>query len=294
MLQYVRFGPVVCKLQDFFNHPYWNLCQWKLDSYVIQEPEFHEDVIIEKCENEDTLLTGKEKILEEENSVFFQKRILKKEDKSTIWQMVYRKNQSLVLRFQVNAQWSHIRLLVDHTESAGQVAFEYMSNMISYTLLKKSVLTFHGVLMECEGKGIIISAPSGTGKTTHARLWRDYCNSIIINGDKASCYKKNGVWMGFGIPWSGTSGESINRNVLIKALVVLERGNENKAETLGLFSGFQKAYSNLQCPVWDREMYKLALEYLDEFLIEIPVIRLICRPDREAVEVLKKELEKIW
>ena len=64
----------------------------------------------------------------------------------------------------------------------------------------------HGVLMEWQGKGIILTASSGTGKTTHARLWREYENALIINGDRVLIRKEEGQWYAFGTPWSGSSG----------------------------------------------------------------------------------------
>ncbi|MGN0204726.1 MAG: hypothetical protein ACI4BB_09290 [Coprococcus sp.] len=173
------------------------------------------------------------------------------------------------------------------------MAFEYLGHIIPHVLLKHDILTFHGVLMEYEGQGIIISAPSGTGKTTHARLWRDYKNALIINGDRATCRKVDGIWTGFGLPWSGTSGEQINRSVPLKALVVLERGEANEACRMAGLEAFGAVLPHVQCPVWDKELVGKAMELTDDFLREVPVIRLRCRPDVESVEVLRNILGEI-
>ncbi len=44
----------------------------------------------------------------------------------------------------------------------------------------------HASLISFDGKGYAFSAPSGYGKSTHARLWRGYFGSrvLILNGDK--------------------------------------------------------------------------------------------------------------
>ena len=160
-------------------------------------------------------------------------------------------------------------------------------------LLKHQMLTFHGVLMEHNGCGIIISAPSGTGKTTHARMWRDSRNALIINGDRATCQNINGVWTGFGLPWSGTSGEQINRSVPITAIVVLEQGETNQARQItSPLEAFMMLLPHVQYPSWDKEMTSKAMDLLEDFLKEIPVIRLSCLPDLEAVDVLEKAIEQ--
>ncbi|MBQ9545440.1 MAG: hypothetical protein IJV00_09980, partial [Clostridia bacterium] len=45
---------------------------------------------------------------------------------------------------------------------------------------------FHGACVSFEKGGYLFTAPSGTGKTTHIRLWRNYLggNVDIVNGDK--------------------------------------------------------------------------------------------------------------
>ena len=158
-------------------------------------------------------------------------------------------------------------------------------------MISQKVITFHGVLMEYNGNGIILSAPSGTGKTTHARLWRDYLGALIINGDNACCFKKAGQWTGFGIPWCGTSGENINREVPLKAIVVLQQGTENQVRRLSGYEAFSEVLPMLHCPVWHQEIAGLALDGMDEILRDIPVYLLVCRPDQDSVEMLKKALE---
>ncbi|MCI5648538.1 MAG: hypothetical protein MR332_03755 [Fusicatenibacter sp.] len=147
--------------------------------------------------------------------------------------------------------------------------------------------------MEHHDRGIIISAPSGTGKTTHARLWRDSKHALIINGDRAACQKIDGIWTGFGLPWSGTSGEQINRNVPITALVVLERGEQNQTERITSLEAFGAILPHVLCPTWDAELTGKAMELVDDFLRQIPVIRLRCRADLESVKILYQALEDL-
>ena len=214
-------------------------------------------------------------------------------DGSTLWCYVQRKNQKIIVAYHVISERRKIILLQDSSNTSGELAFEYLGQIVPSFFLKFGIIMFHGVLMEFEGHGIIISAPSGTGKTTHARLWRDNRHALIINGDRAVCRKLNGIWTGFGLPWSGTSGEQINRSVPIKAMVVLERSEENEAFLIEELEAFGAVLPNILCPTWDAELTGKAMDLLNDFLQEIPVIRLQCRPDLESVEVLSKVLEEL-
>lgn len=148
-------------------------------------------------------------------------------------------------------------------------------------------------LVEYRGYGVIISASSGVGKTTRARLWRDYKNALIINGDRAACQKTEGVWTGYGLPWSGTSGEQINRSIPLKALVVLERGGENEIRRMSLQESFGAVLPHLQCPTWDAGLVGQAMEQMDDFLQNVPILHLSSRPDTDAIDALCKALEEI-
>jgi hypothetical protein len=127
------------------------------------------------------------------------------------------------------------------------------------------------------------------GKTTHARLWRDHKNALILNGDRAACFHQQGQWFGFGTPWCGTSGEYLNRCVPLQAVVILQRGAENRvsaAEGMSLLS--HGVY-----PTWDCAATETMLSLLDRFLEQIPVLRLECTPDAAAVDVLYQALERL-
>ena len=160
-------------------------------------------------------------------------------------------------------------------------------------MLAHGLLTFHGVLMEYEGNGIIISAASGTGKTTHARLWRDLRRALIINGDRAVCAKTAEGWTGYGLPWSGTSGEQINRSVTIRALVVLRRGETNEAHRISALEAFHQVFAHVLYPSWDKALAEKMMDLLESFLRDVPIFLLSCRPDAESVDVLHDALAEV-
>lgn len=154
-------------------------------------------------------------------------------------------------------------------------------------------VTLHGVLLEDQGKGIVISAPSGIGKSTHAHFWQERYRALILNGDRVVCQKKDGKWIGYGTPWCGTSGEYINRDVEIKAVVSLERGGQNSVERIGVLETFMKMHSNLIVPPWDPQMANAGFALFEEMMPEVPFYALKCRPEEASAEILKREIDKL-
>lgn len=291
----IEFAGIAFSFVDFKVPCLFEQWKWKLDSYVKEKGALRRNaaVIVRSLDVFETITMDSFSLLQDESSGFFQRQVYQDESGEKVWQCIRRQGRQIYLQYIVSQDWSEITLAVDATQTAGQVAFEYLGQIMPGVLLKHYVLSFHGVLMEFNGQGIIISAASGTGKTTHARLWRDCKNALIINGDRATCKKVDGVWTGYGLPWSGTSGEQINRSVPMKALVVLERAEENSAEVIYGLEAFGALFPHVLYPSWDVELTGKAMELVDDFMKDIPVIRLKCRPDVESVEVLNRVLEEI-
>lgn len=270
---------------------FWDTWKWKIDPFIIKKDTDFYDVLID--------LTGTRidtvpvKLLKVEKVGFFSHNVYSTDNGDYVWQYERIKNGEVILKYLVSSDFTQIELLKDNSSTVGSLAFEYLGQILPVVLLKDYILNFHGVLMEYAGKGIIISASSGTGKTTHARMWRSKYHALIINGDRSVCQKIDNVWIGFGLPWSGTSGEQINRSVPINAMVILERGEENHVEILTGLEAFTGVLSNLQYPRWDKQSTCIAMDLVNNFLSEIPVIRLCCRPDEDAVDVLKVALESL-
>lgn len=271
----------------------WN---WKLDPYKIaaEIPKSNIDIYIDFSYSESEAGSQKrDSLLRMETSGFFQHQVWRLKNGSTLWRYVRKKSDKEYLSYIVNQDWNKILLITDQTETAGDLAFEYLGQIMPIPFLLHNAITFHGVLMEYNGKGIILSAFSGTGKTTHARLWRDSQNALIINGDRAVIRQEKGIWVGYGQPWAGTSGEQINRKIPIKAIVVLEQSASNQVNLITDIDAFGAILPHVQYPQWDLEITDLTMTLLNNFLSSVPVFRFGCRPDLESVYVLKDALEKM-
>ena len=205
-----RFPPLEC--------PFWS---WKLDPF--QTADSVPDITVSYC-------PGKVKSVG--TSVWRDdaagRQMYLQDDGTLLWQQTEPEQTKLLLQFGISQDWSRITLLADNSATVGMAAFESLTFLIYYAFLHRQVLTFHGAVVEADGKCFLLCADSGVGKTTHARLWRDHKNALILNGDRAACYQQGNRWFAFGTPWCGTSGEYLNRSAAVQAVVILERGKENR------------------------------------------------------------------
>lgn len=96
-------------------------------------------------------------------------------------------------------------------------------------LLPHGRLLLHGSAFAFDGEGVLFTAPSGTGKSTHARLWREVYRErvTVINDDKPLLTVRDGGVSVSGTPWDGKHRLSTNLTVPLRAIVLLGRGQEN-------------------------------------------------------------------
>ena len=99
-------------------------------------------------------------------------------------------------------------------------------------LLKRNILLFHGSTICVDGKAYLFTAKSGTGKSTHTRLWRQLLGdrAVMVNDDKPLMrITDEGVTV-YGTPWDGKHHLSMNMEAPLQAICILERGQENQIE----------------------------------------------------------------
>ena len=160
-------------------------------------------------------------------------------------------------------------------------------------LLQRSAVILHASYIDWDGSAILFAAPSGTGKSTQAELWEQYAGAEIINGDRALLRRRGSVWHAFGYPCCGSSMICQNRTLPLKAIVILEQAKENRVESLSASQKIRALVSGTEIYLWDTDEINQAFHLAEQISKEVPVIKLACRPDKNAVTVLKEYLEVI-
>lgn len=167
----------------------------------------------------------------------------------------------------------------------------FFSMLPEYLLAPKGRVILHSSFIESEGGGIVFSAPSGTGKSTQAELWRKYISQTeIINGDRSILACENGHVHAYGLPLCGSSGIALNKHCILRAAVILRQGAENRVRRIKRRDAFAKLLSECTVTVWDQERMSIVADVLKEIVETVPVYYFSCTPNRSAVGVLREAI----
>ena len=166
----------------------------------------------------------------------------------------------------------------------------YLESLALYRKLCEKMLDYDTFLMHCsavavDGKAYLFAAPSGTGKSTHTRLWREVFGerAVMINDDKPLIQVKEDAIYVCGTPWCGKHGLNSNQKAPIQGICILERGKENFAERISAVEGFSEVYKQTYHPREKRKMIK-TISLLKMMIERIPVYRMQCTISTQAVD----------
>ena len=146
-------------------------------------------------------------------------------------------------------------------------------------------LLMHGAVIEYDGGGYAFTAPSGTGKTTHIRLWRQYLGHQIgiINGDKPLMRITETETTVYGTPWSGKERWNRNCQAPLRALCLLERGTVDTIERVSPDEALEPLLHQFYLPHTGNGIDR-TLELVDRLIRTVPLYRLHCTMNESAVK----------
>ena len=157
----------------------------------------------------------------------------------------------------------------------------------------------HSSSVAYNGRGYLFSAPSGTGKSTHTKLWQKTFGpeAKVFNDDKTPLRCLDGVWYAYGAPWCGKDNININMCVPVAGICFLKQAPENRIRRLTPGEAATRIISQTIRKYKSVERLDLMLSYVDKISREIPVFELENRPEPEAAmlsyETMRRAAEEI-
>lgn len=172
---------------------------------------------------------------------------------------------------------------------------QYDPVFTSLFALERRMIQKHSLILHCayivyQGKAILFSAPSETGKSTQAALWEKYRESYTVNGDRALLRKIDGRWNACGWPVCGSSEICHPGDMPIYAIVMLRQGKVNVTERLSAVQAFTQLYTQITINQWNREFVQSAMEDIEDLIGNVPVWQLTCDISENAVRCLEEAL----
>ena len=174
--------------------------------------------------------------------------------------------------------------------SGSQSCFSHIA--LEELLLHWDRVILHASFVASPMGGLLFSGPSGIGKSTQADLWERYGTARLINGDRTILRPTGRGWLAYGSPYAGSSRCFVNERHPVRAIVTLEQGSACSLVRLPPAAAFQKLYAETTVNSWNTAFVEHVCSILTKLIAEVPVYRLVCTPDKTAVETLRAELLK--
>ena len=174
--------------------------------------------------------------------------------------------------------------------SAAALDSGYLEELAVYRKIAEKMpeygtVLFHGSCVAVDGAAYLFAARSGTGKSTHTRLWRELLGdrAVMVNDDKPLIHVSEDSAEIYGTPWDGKHRLSSNICVPLRAVCLLERAEENRIEPVGAREVYPVLVRQTYRPA-DPEALAETLKLIDRLVRSVKLYRLRCNMDISAAE----------
>lgn len=164
------------------------------------------------------------------------------------------------------------------------------SLMLLYTFRSApyGTLLLHASVVGYADGGYMFLGRSGTGKSTHSRLWlKNFADAYLLNDDNPVVRAEDGRVNVYGSPWSGKTPCYKNAVLPLRAAVRLSQAPHNRIERLSPVSSYASLLPSCSCMRWDSAAMSDLHAALEKIISSVPCWHLECLPDDDAAMVCR-------
>ena len=159
--------------------------------------------------------------------------------------------------------------------------------MFGLCIVPLGAIAIHSSVLVKDGGAVLCLGESGTGKSTHTRLWREHIEgTTLLNDDSPIIRLVDGVPTAFGSPWSGKTPCYRNLSYPIRGFIRLSQAPYNKIHRLSVLNAIGALLPS--CPpafAYDDSLQDSICDTLSDMISHVPVFHLECLPDAAAAEL---------
>ena len=163
--------------------------------------------------------------------------------------------------------------------------------MYAFRTAGLDTLEIHASCTVCQGRGFLFLGKSGTGKSTHSRLWlKNIEGAWLLNDDNPVIRIVDGIPRVYGTPWSGKTPCYVNDDYPVGAVVRINRAPHDAIHRMSLVEGFASLYSSSSGLRALKPIADGLFNTVSSVVQKVPCYLLDCLPDDEAARVCSKEV----
>lgn len=236
-----------------------------------------------------------EKILLSDTSIVWGDRFRFEESAQTYITSVQNERKDTVWKMYSQKDFQHSVIYAAEKERYTSSILSWLI-MVAYgqAILSHKTILFHASVVEHGGHGFAFLGKSGTGKSTHSRLWMEYIpGTQLLNDDNPAIrIMENGEIIVYGTPWSGKTPCYRSFGVELRGLVRLRQAPENKWKRVHGKDALLALLPSCTSIRWNRDRFATMVDILESILVQVPVGVLDCLPDQAAAHLCYQELNE--
>lgn len=199
--------------------------------------------------------------------------------------LIHNTDQILAAAFESNALFTRCRISPCGALYNQRFGIDN-SLMIAYAfcMAHHGALLMHSSVPVKDGRGYLLQGSSGTGKSTHCRMWLENIPDVErINDDNpvVRLMPSGEVWV-FGTPWSGSTPCYKNVGYPVGGFLRLHQAPHNKIRRMHKLEGFASVLSSCSTMIWDKPSYNAICDTISQIAQRVGCYDLECLPNPEA------------
>lgn len=165
---------------------------------------------------------------------------------------------------------------------------------MAFAVIPGMAAPVHASVIIHQGQAVVFLGESGTGKSTHTRLWLHNISGCSLLNDDSPILRfhqpEKAIYI-YGSPWSGKGRAYHAEGYPVAAIVRLEQAPANKTHRLHIIKAFAALYPSFP-PAYLRDewLQEAICALISEVLKRVPVFRLECLPDVSAAILIHKKI----
>ncbi len=274
----------VADIKFEFNYNFDNYFKNNIEDYIIEDSSLINHKIRVKLVNELALPYGN--IFGKQNPY-----TITNEDKRIIF---FKKKNQVSILMKHDHDYKNIEIFLNQNLIKNLPQTEYIMSGIMFLELAMHLgyLPIHATAISISNEAVLFSAPSGTGKSTHANYWKQlYPETIFINDDKPLINIENNELYVYGSPFSGEHRINKNIKTKLKAIVLLKQGIDNKIEVSNINEIIPELIKNTLNPKLESSWNKI-IPLIEKIYDNIPVLKLHATNSKESVKEIYNYLKQ--
>ncbi len=225
------------------------------------------------------------RLLEETEEPHFKTKLYQAPDKNFFLEITYLGKSSSAF---YSSDWRKVSCACSLDDKSFALLLDrFIMIAFGMATIPLGMLKVHASVTELNGRALVFMGVSGTGKSTHSKLWREHIEGCTLLNDDEPIVRlmpDNSVRV-YGCPWSGSTKCYRDEWAELVAFVHLYQAPENKLTQLSGRLAFDSLYTSVASMRTLTEINIKLFETVADVLSVTPLYRLDCLPNKEAVSL---------